>query len=238
MSEKKLRCLLLAAGLGKRLRPITNTIPKCLVEINNEPLLGRWLRTINKLGCESALINTHYLAAKVENYLDNVSFNNMKIKVTFEEELLGTAGTLISNIDFFRDCTVILIHADNVTTTDLSFLLEGHYSRSSNALITMLTFKTDKPSSCGIVETDQKGIVTSFHEKEPNPPGNIANGAVYIFNSSFIDLLAKMKTKINDFSMDVLPKFIGRIQTVHVNSSFIDIGTETNLKKAQNVFSN
>ena len=86
MSVERLRCLLLAAGLGTRLRPITNKIPKCLVEINNEPLLGRWLRTINKLGCESVLINTHYLAPKVDNYLKNINFNNMKIHLNPEAQ--------------------------------------------------------------------------------------------------------------------------------------------------------
>ena len=66
---KPLRALLLAAGFGTRLRPITQKIPKCLVEVGGEPLLGRWLRQLENVGCEAVLINTHYLADQVESFL-------------------------------------------------------------------------------------------------------------------------------------------------------------------------
>ena len=70
----KIKALLLAAGLGTRLRPLTLKTPKCLVEIDGTPLLGIWLEKLNKIGCHEVLINTHYLNEKVENYLSKISF--------------------------------------------------------------------------------------------------------------------------------------------------------------------
>ena len=67
--NKKLRAVLLAAGYGSRLRPITNNIPKCLIKINNEPILKRWLREVESQGCEECMINTHYLYEKVEKFI-------------------------------------------------------------------------------------------------------------------------------------------------------------------------
>ena len=78
----------------------------------------------------------------------------------------------------------------------------------------MLTFTSNDPRSCGIVEIDNKGIVMNFHEKVENPPGKIANGAIYLFNNDFLDWLMENHPKAIDFSMDILPFLNGRIYTL------------------------
>ena len=99
----------------------------------------------------------------------------------------------------------------------------------------MLTFTTDKPHHCGIVEVDAHNVLVGFHEKVDNPPGNKANAAIYIFESSLIDELEAMNGKLGDFSVDILPRLLGRIYTCHTNNHFIDIGTQSNLVKAQSI---
>ena len=113
MSIKPIRCLLLAAGFGTRLRPLTETTPKCLVEVGGKPLLADWIVKLKAIGCEKVLINTHYLAANVERFIVDSNFSDIDIELVYEPTLLGTAGTLLANHDFFRGSTGILIHADN-----------------------------------------------------------------------------------------------------------------------------
>ena len=105
--KRTFRALLLAAGLGTRLRPITLDTPKCLVTIDGEPLLGRWLRNLELAGCESALINTHYKAQQVEAFIRSWKSSKMTLQTVHEPELLGTAGTLMANEEFSvvpQDC--------------------------------------------------------------------------------------------------------------------------------------
>ena len=83
----KNKALLLAAGLGTRLRPITNTIPKCLVEIGKKPILEIWLDKLSQAGCQEVLINTHYLANKIDNFLRNKKYKNMRIHTTYEPKI-------------------------------------------------------------------------------------------------------------------------------------------------------
>ena len=127
----KLRAILLAAGFGTRLRPLTLSIPKCLVNINSKPLLGLWIDKLMKLGCESVAINTHYLSDKVSSYLYENHSDNHVIQTIYEPELLGTAGTLLANMAFFAGSTGILIHADNLMLDDLEGLLDAHALQST-----------------------------------------------------------------------------------------------------------
>ena len=83
----KFKALLLAAGLGTRLRPKTITTPKCLVKIGNSTLLDIWLTNLKNAGCEAVLINTHHLSDQVENFLEKKEFGDMKITTTYEPEL-------------------------------------------------------------------------------------------------------------------------------------------------------
>ena len=234
----KFKALLLAAGMGTRLRPLTFKTPKCLVEINGTPLLGLWLQKLNNLGCDEVLINTHYLHEKVEDYLSKVSFSKMKIKMSYEEKLLGTAGTLIKNLDFFANGNGVLIHADNFTTDNLLGFIESHKSKPSDCLLTMLTFKTDNPSSCGIVEKDKSGRIIKFFEKSKEFRGYCANGALYAFDKEFLIYLEKIPFYPYDFSNDIIPSLLGKIFSYHTIYDYLDIGNIVSYEKAINIARN
>ena len=232
------RALLLAAGFGTRLRPITLKTPKCLVPIREEPLLSHWLKKLELAGCVSVLINTHYLAEQVEDFLNKWQSSTMAIQTVHEPKLLGTAGTLLANQRFFEGETGLLVHADNLMSGDVKDFLVAHHQRQASCLLTMLTFMSNTPSSCGIVEIDHHDVVQAFHEKVSNPPGNRANGALYAFEQHVFDYLGQMKPKPSDFSTEVIPKLLGRIQTWHTVDPYIDIGTPEALASAQQLLGN
>ena len=233
---KPIKALLLAAGMGTRLRPITLKIPKCLVKIDNKCLLQIWLDKLFLIGCKEVLINTHYLHQEVENFLQNYDSKDMIITTTYEEELLGTAGTLIKNSDFFLGGNSMFIHADNFTNANIKELMQFHINTTipKKKLLTMMTFKTDNPSSCGIVRVNKEGIVEKFYEKDKDEHGNIANAAIYCFDDNLIKYLLSKKESFYDFSKDVIPNLLGEIQTYHTKSLLIDIGTLESLEKARN----
>ena len=231
--SKNIRAILLAAGLGTRLRPITLNKPKCLVEIHKKTLLELWINKLEDINAQKILINTHYLADQVKNFLDQNFKKDKKIEVFHETELYGTARTLIANRDFFSNSTGIMIHADNFTNMKLFNLIEAHKNKPINCLITMLTFTTNDPESCGIVEVDNNGIVINFHEKIKNPPGNCANGAIYVFDNNFLDWLIENHPNAKDFSTEILPLLQGKIYTFHTTLPYIDIGTPKKLEEAK-----
>lgn len=230
----KTKALLLSAGLGTRLRPITFKTPKCLVNINKIPILEHWLLKLEKLGIEEVLVNTHYLAEKVDEFLKKRSKSNLKITQVYEKNLYGTAGTLIKNKSFFYKSNVLFIHVDNYTKSDLSGLKEAFHNRPKKCLMTMLTFNTLDPKSCGVVKVDNQGIVKSFYEKVKNPPTNLANGAIYLFNYTLIDWIASQIPNCKDFSCEVIPLLINKINIWNVDKFFIDIGSPNSLELANN----
>ena len=226
-----MRAILLAAGLGTRLRPLTNDIPKCRVPINGEPLLGIWLARLSANGVGPFLVNTHYFSRKVENFIEQCNFSE-KITTIYEPELLGTAGTLLKNINFFNGEDGLLIHADNYCLENFERFLNAHQNRPAGCLMTMMTFITDDPRSCGIVELNEQNVVTKFHEKVASPPGNLANGAIYILSSQLLDQLKTKFSSAVDFSADVLPLLLGKIYAYKSQTGVIDIGTPESYRKA------
>ena len=228
----EVRALLLAGGLGTRLQPLTDEWPKCLMPIGERPLLEYWLETLHSAGISKVLINLHYHAETVQNFLERSRFKNW-IKYIYEPELLGTAGTLVANRSFFKDCTTLLIHADNWCQCDFKDFLNCHRLIHRNHFpITMMTFSSPKPQSCGIVETNEKGVVVAYHEKESDPPGIEANGAVYLLEPEVLNWLDE-NPGITDFSKEVLPNFIEKIATWKNKDIHRDIGSLKMLKLAQ-----
>ncbi|MCO7190048.1 MULTISPECIES: nucleotidyltransferase family protein [unclassified Pseudoalteromonas] len=229
-----MKAILLAAGLGTRLRPITDNIPKCLVPINGQPLLSLWIEKLVHLGVEAILINTHYFAEQVEALVANSPYRD-KITLRYEPQLLGTAGTLVKNHTFWQDETCMVIHADNYCQSSLESMLEAHNQRQTQTDATLLLFETPAPRSCGIVKLDANQVIQEFHEKVENPPGNLASGALFIFSPEvyeryFSHLEAQRPYEL---SLDVVPGMIGKLQGWLVDDHYIDIGTPDSYARAQ-----
>jgi mannose-1-phosphate guanylyltransferase len=224
--------LLLAAGLGARLRPYTEHWPKCLMPVQGRPLLEYWFSILHKVKISNVLVNTHYHSDLVMDFLHRPSLIDW-VKSTYEKDLLGTAGTLRANKIFFRDNTILLAHADNLCCCDFSRFLNFHHNeRPKGTVMTMMTFKTPTPATCGIVEIDKDGVVQKFHEKVLNPPSDLANAAVYLLEPEIIDWILQ-HPKVSDFSTEVLPHFVERIATWKNAHVLRDIGSIDMLKDAQ-----
>jgi mannose-1-phosphate guanylyltransferase len=230
---KDTKALLLAAGHGTRLKPLTNIWPKCLMPVKSRPLLEYWLGILQSSGINDVLVNTHYLSEYVENFLKQPHFKSW-VNSVYEKNLLGTAGTIRNNIAFCKDRTLLLAHADNWTCSDFSDFLHYHHNqRPKDTVMTMMTFACPKPSTCGIVELGESGIVIKFHEKVQNPPSKLANAAVYLIEPEVVEWIEN-NSEITDFSIEVIPQFIGKIATWENKEIHRDIGTIEALKEAQN----
>jgi mannose-1-phosphate guanylyltransferase len=228
-----MRALLLAGGLGTRLRPLTDRVPKCLVPIKGRPLIDYWFELLlGQNAVERVLVNTHWLADVVREHVDRSPWRD-RIDLVHEEQLLGTGGTILANRSWFGEGSFMVAHADNLTQFVPRAFLAAHAARKPGVAITMMAFMSDNPSSCGILECDADGVVQAFHEKVANPPGNLANAAVYIFAPEVMDFLAHLGKPVIDLSTEVLPQFLGRIAIFRNTAYHRDIGTIESLRQAE-----
>jgi len=200
--------------------------------IGDRPLLEYWLEMLHKARIDRLLVNRHHHAELVREFLERPRFSSW-VQSSYEASLLGTAGTLRLNQSFFGGCRVLLIHADNWCQCELEDFIQYHLTlRPFHCLITMMTFECMIPQTCGIVETDDEGVVFQIHEKVASPPSNIANAAVYMLEPEVLEWLGTNDT-VTDFSTGVLPQFLGQIATWHNNQIHRDIGSPLMLALAQ-----
>ena len=229
-----MRAILLAAGLGTRLRPLTDSTPKCLAPINGKPLLGYWLDSFEEVGVGPILINLHHHADQVREFVEQRQDRD-RIVLSYEKALLGTGGTIRANSDFCMNASTMMVHSDNFCMADLEKFIRAHQARPPGTEISMMTFISENPHSCGIVEVSSENVVTDFHEKVSNPPSCLANGAVYIFEPSVVKAIATMTSAPLDISRDVIPKYLGKIFAWPANAIHIDVGTPRQLERANQI---
>lgn len=227
-----MNALLLAAGLGTRLRPLTDSVPKCLVPIRGRPLLAYWLDLLFAAGLERVVVNTHHLPEQVLAFLSS-SPHAGRVQAEYEPELVGTGGSILRHHASLGPGPFLVAHADNLSRFDVYAFLARHRTRPAGCELTMMTFETDTPSSCGIVELDGAGVVTSFEEKPAAPRSRLANGAVYVLEPSVVDRLRALGRAAADLSTEILPGLVGRMVAFHNDVYHRDIGSPAAYAQAQ-----
>jgi mannose-1-phosphate guanylyltransferase len=224
-----MKAFLLAAGVGSRLRPITDTIPKCMVPIDGQPMLDIWLDAFDRAGVNEVLVNLHHLPDVVRHHLQ-ARTGTPAVRTFFEEELLGSAGTLAANRAWVNgDEMFLACYADNLTDFDLSSLVQAH--RAHAAVATLTVFHSERPSAGGVVELDPTGTVVGFEEKPANPVSDLVNAGMYAFDPGVLDELGGLPPR--DIGYDLLPRLVGRAKALPVEGYFRDIGTIEAYEQAQ-----
>jgi mannose-1-phosphate guanylyltransferase len=223
------KAFLLAAGIGSRLRPITDRTPKCMLSIGGRPLLDRWLDAFDQAGIDEVLVNLHHLPEVVHNHLAERTGPPV-VRTSFEPELLGSAGTLIANRHWIAgDDAFLACNADNLTDFDLRELVEAH--RERGAVATLGVFRSDNPSAGGVVELDSGGTVVGFTEKPAHPVCDLVNAGIYAFAPSVLDEIKGEPPA--DIGYDLLPRLVGRARAVPIEGYFLDIGTPGAYRRAR-----
>lgn len=224
------KAVLLAAGLGTRLRPITDSVPKCLVPINGRPLLDYWFDALRMANISDVLINTHHLRDQVADFIHRKNQVGFNVQEFQEHDLLGSAGTIHANRDWCQNADeCLIIYADNLSSVDLSSFLTFH--QSHNDPFSMLLFRTETPESCGIATLDDRQRITEFIEKPKHPTSNLANGGVYAVTADAYREIADRNAF--DLGFDVLPTFVNRMSGWQFDGFHLDIGSHQNLERAQ-----
>ena len=224
-----LKAMIMAAGVGSRLDPLTQMVPKPLVPIANKPVMDILLEYLAKIGVRSVISNTHYLADKIiERYSNNsfgINFNYIK-----EETLSGTAGGLKKCQYFFdEDEDFIVLSGDGVSNVDLIRGLQVHKASDAIATIGIKQIPKNEVSHFGVVVTDADGFITEFQEKPSvdEAKNNFINTGIYIFNYKIFDYIPE--NTFYDFAKNVFPKLLldKQINTFVIEDYWSDIGTLT-----------
>lgn len=231
-----MKAVLLVAGKGTRLRPLTNTTPKCLLPIGQKPLLQIWLEKLEAAGVDQVLVNTHWLHDQVEDFLEREKARRkIKIVMFHEPELLGSAGTLAANREwFYTDDAFFIIYGDNLTSVNLTQM--KHFHDQHGLPVTLGVFRAPHPERCGIAETNADGIVEAFVEKPEKPKSDLAAAGIYVADKRIFDCFPESTADgILDLGFHIFPKLAGKMKCYQIEE-LIDIGTPQAYEDAKRAY--
>ena len=220
-----MKAVILAGGEGTRLRPLTCNIPKVMVPVLNEPLVGRIMNYLISHGVDSSVLTVSYLPEVIEAHFGSGEGTGIKISYVLEEKPLGTAGA-VKNVEKDLNETFLVLNGDILTDLDLEAMLRFH--REKEAQITFFLTPVENPSAFGVVETDSDGRVLRFLEK-PAPgetSSNWINGGIYIIEPQV--LTHAPSGEFYMFETDLFPKLLGMgipMYGYQARPYWIDLGT-------------
>jgi mannose-1-phosphate guanylyltransferase len=203
-----MKAMLLGAGLGTRLRPITYELPKPMVPILGRPVMSHILRLLARHGFEEVIANIHYFPDLIRDQFGDGSADGVRLSYSYEEELLGTAGGVRNVRDFLGDEAFLVISGDALTDVDLSALWTRH--RDAGGIGTLSLTRVDDPSQLGVVILGEDRRIQGFQEK-PAPGeelSDLANCGIYVFEPEIFDHFPDRD--FVDWAQDVFPTLLER----------------------------
>jgi mannose-1-phosphate guanylyltransferase len=223
------KAFLLAGGHGTRLRPLTDSVPKCLMPIRGKPLLDIWLDLCARSGITEILINLHAHSQSIEEHLRR-SRSPVNVRVVQEDRLLGSAGTLAANRDWVgSDPAFWILYADVLTNTNLNRMSEFHLRH--NSIATLGLYQVPDPARCGVAITDKTGVIIEFEEKPQPPRSNWVFSGLMVATPGLFDLIPPCIPA--DLAFHVLPRLLGKMRAYAIADYVLDIGTLPNYQRAQ-----
>jgi NDP-sugar pyrophosphorylase family protein len=200
-----MKAMVLAAGLGTRLRPLTEDKPKCLVPLAGRPLIGWTLEWLRRAGVTECVINLHYLPEKVQRFVGDGSGYGLRVTYSYEPELLGTAGA-VNKVASFFDTPFYVIYSDNFSQWDIR-KLKFEYERS-NSIGTVAVHWREDVTQSGMIELDKNDRVIRIVEK-PKPidvVSHYVNAGFYYLNPRVFNYIPEGKPC--DFAFNVFPEML------------------------------
>lgn len=197
--------VILAAGKGTRLKEITKTVPKPLLEVRGQPILAHHLELCAAAQIQNVFINTHYLSEQIRKFAGDGSRFGLKITYSYERELLGTAGALNNFRENLVGEDILVLYGDNYVDLDLRALQKSH--RDKNAFVTIGVHIRADVSQSGMVEVDAHNRVKRFVEKPAasDRTSNLVSAGIYVLDPRALDYIPPGKS---DFGYDIIPKLV------------------------------
>lgn len=227
MSNKTIKAMIMAAGVGSRLDPLTKSVPKPLVPVANRPVMDILVDNLKSIGVKDIVSNTHYLAEKIINRYENINFG-VNFKFIKEDTLSGTAGGL-KKCQFFFDKgdEFLVLSADGLSNADLQKGIDMHRKSGAIATIGIKEIPHEEVSHFGVVVTDETGYITEFQEKPSveEAKSNFINTGIYVFDYRIFDYIPE--NTFYDFAKNVFPNLLKdhEINTFVIDNYWTDIGT-------------
>lgn len=200
-----MKAMILAAGLGTRLRPLTNTISKPMVQLAGRPCMEYAVRLLKKYGVEDIMVNLHYYPEVIKNYFKEGSGFGVNMNYSYEKELLGTAGGLKKVEDFFSKDTVLIISGDGLTDINIQNFYDFH--KEKGCIATLALKEVGNPEQYGVVKLNNYTI-NIFQEKPKieEAISNLANTGIYMFEPEIFDYIPA--DSFYDFGKQLFPEFV------------------------------
>ncbi len=201
-----MKAMLLAAGLGTRLRPLTYDLPKPMVPILGRPVMEHIIRLLARHGFDDVIANLHYFPDLIRDTFGDGSRHGIRLVYSYEPELLGTAGGVGNAREHFGGETFLVISGDALTDIDLTALWRRH--KEAGGIATLALKRVDDPSELGVVIVDDEGRIQGFQEK-PAPGeelSNLGNCGIYVFEPEIFDYFPDRP--FVDWAQDVFPALL------------------------------
>lgn len=211
-----MRVMIMAAGIGTRLRPVTDLLPKPMAPIVNRPALYHILRLLGRHGLREVIINLHHLPDAITGYFGDGAELRMDISYSFEPELLGTAGGVKNNSAFLDSGTFLVVSGDALTDIDLTGLVAAH--RRTGSIATIAVKEVADPSLYGVVIADDEGRVVAFQEKPTleEARSRLCNCGIYVFEPEILSHI--LTDGFDDFGRRVFPDLLRERIAFHAHT--------------------
>jgi mannose-1-phosphate guanylyltransferase/phosphomannomutase len=231
---KPIRAMVMAAGAGTRLRPLTNELPKPMVPIVNRPVLQYTIENLKRHGITDIVLNLHNHPDVIKNYFKDGGAWGVKIEYSYEPELLGTAGGVKKVEAFLKQGTFLVMSGDGLSSVNLKNLLQFHISKK--ALGTIGLTPVDTRFDYGVTLTHKSGRITRFIEKPKwsDVFSNQVNTGIYVFESEALAFIPK--GRIYDFGHELWPLLLKKKKPIFgyaIKDYWCDVGNLNEYRRAQ-----